>query len=296
MFKKILVALDGTPEAASIVPVARALASARYAEVVLVRITADYHESSAENIAARQYLDGVVREYALDQLQVRTELRYGDVAEQLLAAARESEADLIAMATHGRHGLARAWFGSVAEHVLTESPVPVLVLRADAHPPAHLQAMLVPVDNSPGSAAALAVARDLAIMTSARLKLLQVVPPLPRWGRGEGIVPEWEEDTRAAAEAFLKQLAARLRAQGVAAEGEAAIGPVAETIGHVAREGEADLIVMSTHALIGPRRALLGSVADAVMRTAGIPVLLIRQHDDRPAAGQESPPGEPATP
>jgi nucleotide-binding universal stress UspA family protein len=296
MFKKIVVALDGTPSAEAILPMVRALARARYAEVVLVRVSINYHESAPENVAARQYLSEVVREHGFDAGRVTTVLRYGDIAEEVLAAAHEANADLIALATHGRQGLSRAWLGSVSEHVLSDSPVPVLLLRADAHAPVSVKKVLVPVDNSPGSAAALSVASDLSVMTNAHVTLLQVVAPLPRWGTGEGIAPDWEEEVRGAAQAFLTRLTERLYAHGVVASGQAAIGPIAETISRVAREGEVDLIVMGTHALTGPRRALLGSVADAVMRTASVPVLLIRQDDDQPTGNQLSLADERATP
>ena len=295
MFKKIVVALDGTPAAEAILPMVHALARARYAEVVLVRVSSTYHESAPENVAAGQYLSEVAREHGFDENRVKTALRYGDIAEEVLSAAHEADADLIALATHGRHGLARAWFGSVAEHVLSESPVPVLLLRADAHAPVRVKKVLVPVDNSPGSAAALSVASDLSVMTTAHVTLLQVVAPLPRWGTGEGIAPDWEREVRSAAQAFLARLTERLYAHGVVASGKAAIGPIAETISRVAHEEQVDLIVMGTHALTGPRRALLGSVADAVVRTASVPVLLIRQDDGQPADSRLALAGERAT-
>ena len=277
MFKKILIPLDGSPEAAAIVPVALAFARARYAELVLVRVTADEHDDAPANVAARRDLAEVVREYQLDDRRVRTELRCGDVGEQIVQAARQADADLIALATHGRHGFARAWYGSVAERVLATSPVPVLLLRSDGKASTKLRTVLVPVDNSPGSMAALAEARALAALTHARLLLLEVVAPLHRWDENPERSPEWEEELRAGAQGFVNQLAKRQREHGVAATGVAATGPVAETIGRVAREHDVDLIVMGTHGLVGPRRALLGSVADAVVRTAGLPVLLIRQ-------------------
>jgi nucleotide-binding universal stress UspA family protein len=288
MFTTILVALDGTPEGTTVLPVARALARARQAELLLVRVTATVLESAPENAAASQYFADVVRDYDLAELNVRGELRHGDVVEQLLAAASEANADLIAMATHGRSGVARAWFGSVTERVLAESPVPVLVLRADSEVHTDLKTVLIPVESSPGSATALAMVRELAGATNVRAILLQVVAPLPRWGAGVEISPGWEEEARTGAQQFVERLAARLREQSIAAEGMAVIGPVPETIGRVAREQHTDLIVMSTHALTGPRRALLGSVADAVVRTAGLPVLLIRQGGgDTPASDAE---------
>ena len=287
MFKTILIALDGTPEAEAIVPLARALAHARYAELVLVRITDNYHPTAAENVAANQYLDEVVQRHGLGRLRVRTELRYGDVAEQLVAAAREANADLIALATHGRQGIARAWFGSVAERVLADSPVPLLVLRTDGQPAAQIKRLLVPLDNSPRSTAALNVARDIAIQTAAHLHLLEAVEPQANRTSEAEIAPLREAEMRAEVQARLDGIIAQLYARGIVTTGEATVGPIAETIARVAREKRSDLIVMGTHGFTGPRRALYGSIADEVMRTAGLPVLLIRQGTAVPAGAAQ---------
>jgi nucleotide-binding universal stress UspA family protein len=56
-------------------------------------------------------------------------VRRGEPAGEILAAAREAKADLIAMTTHGRSGFGRLLFGSVAEAVLRQSEVPVFLMR-----------------------------------------------------------------------------------------------------------------------------------------------------------------------
>jgi nucleotide-binding universal stress UspA family protein len=60
---------------------------------------------------------------------VTTDARYGDPVTEIVAAAHESGADIIAMTTHGRSGITRLWFGSVAEAVLRRAAVPVLMMR-----------------------------------------------------------------------------------------------------------------------------------------------------------------------
>ncbi len=160
--------------------------------------------------------------------------------------------------------------------MLAHSPVPVLVLRAGATPPTALRTLLVPFDATPGSITALAVAREIATATGARLTLIQVIPPLPRWGDGWDIEPGWEEETRAAVQHTLDWLAQGLAARGVTASGRAVVGAVEKTIVAAARDDAADLIVMGTHALTGPKRALLGSVADAIVQRAPMPVVLVR--------------------
>ncbi len=176
----------------------------------------------------------------------------------------------------------------MTEHVLAASPVPVLLLRSGGKASTRLRTVLVPVDNTPGSTAALAEAHELAALTHAHLVLLEVVAPAHGWDDGPDMAPDADGELHAGAQGFVDQLARRQRERGVAATGLAESGPVAETIGRIARERDADLIVMGTHGLTGPRRALLGSVADAVVRTAGRPVLLIRQeHAGTAIVGQQ---------
>jgi nucleotide-binding universal stress UspA family protein len=62
----------------------------------------------------------------------RAILRFGVASEEIVAAAGEVGADLIVVGTHGRRGLAHAMLGSVAEHVVRVSPVPVLTVRSAA--------------------------------------------------------------------------------------------------------------------------------------------------------------------
>lgn len=282
MFQKIVVALDGTPEAATILPLAAHLLPAQDTEMILVRVTPNYHIDAPVNIAARQELIRVGAEAGLAGKRVRTALLYGDVAEQIVEEARSADADMIAMATHGRGGLSRAWLGSVTEQVLAHSPVPVLVLRAGTAPPTALRNLLVPFDATPGSITALAVARELAAVTGAKLTLIQVIPPLPRWGDGWDIEPGWEAETRAAVQHTLDWLTQGLATQGVTASGHAVVGAVEKTLIAAARDATADLIVMGTQALTGPKRAVLGSVADAIVRSAPVPVLLVHHTKGEP--------------
>jgi nucleotide-binding universal stress UspA family protein len=83
-------------------------------------------------MGAKRYLVGVESRLSKKGLRVRTGTAFGRPAEEILAAAKATGADLIAMATHGRSGLGRILFGSVAEAVLRASPVPVLMIRMTA--------------------------------------------------------------------------------------------------------------------------------------------------------------------
>jgi nucleotide-binding universal stress UspA family protein len=132
----------------------------------------------------------------------------------------------------------------------------------------------------------------LAQAAHARIVALQVVVPAAAYmvqdATGTAPVmldPAWDEDTLAAAQQYVSGLATRLQGMGVVAEGRAVLGNMAQTLmGRVSRvimneadDVAADIIVMSTHALTGPIRTIVGSTADEVVRNAQRPVLLIRK-------------------
>jgi nucleotide-binding universal stress UspA family protein len=85
-------------------------------------------EASTAVAWAQAYLDGVAAQ--LDGIDVRTEIRQGQPAREILNAIRELDVDLVAMATHSRQGIDRLLFGSIAEEVIHASSMPVLLIRA----------------------------------------------------------------------------------------------------------------------------------------------------------------------
>jgi nucleotide-binding universal stress UspA family protein len=284
MFAKILIPLDGRAEAAVALGPARAVAAATGASVALLTVVDD-GALAVERAAAETALAYRASGLAADGVAVETRVRSGAPAPEIVAAAAETGADLLAMATHGRSGLARAFLGSVAQDVVASSPVPVLLLRPGGHATTTVDTVLVPVDGSPGGALALASAVALAGPTKAKLVLVQVVVPLVAYrtvdagafgvpyGGGLYVDPDWDADALEAARRYTGALADRLRSAGTRAEGLAvmggAIGPsasVVDAIGAAADRTDADLIVMSTHAHTGAARLLLGSVADALVR------------------------------
>jgi nucleotide-binding universal stress UspA family protein len=286
-FKTILVPLDGTASAATALPLARSLAKVNDASLVLIRcVPADHSVGEAEH-----YLQSVASE--LSDCSVRRVVRHGSPAEELVSAIRDEAADLVVMATHGRVGLQRALLGSVAEHVVKASPVPVALVRPGGKQTSQLKKLLVPTDGTAGAALALGTAIGLARSAGARVTLIEAVEPYPLWlyGGDFGLAPtyvdpSWDEDALRAAQTYVSGVVARLNAEGLAAEGTARLGGTLAIIEAAADEADADLIVMSTHGYTGPARAVLGSTADALVRTAKRPVLLVR----RPAGGVDQVP------
>jgi nucleotide-binding universal stress UspA family protein len=202
---------------------------------------------------------------------------HGPADETILRAAGRLGADLIALGTHGRTGLARLLMGSVAEAVLRRARCPVLALRS-AEPGLDLEwgvrAVLHATDLSEDSRAALTVARSLARDLGARLVLFHVLPVA---NEVPGVVP-LPLDVPATREA-LGVLRRRCDGPDLKAPVETALrqGRYAEEILRAADEARCDLIVTGTHGRSGLGRVLMGSVAEAVLRRARCPVIAVKQ-------------------
>lgn len=147
MYKRVMVPLDGSPLAEGILPFILQIAGPLDLEVMLVRVVQPIPPQALEGTGhvvlddvparlreAREYLAPVAADLRGRGVRVTTEARHGDPVKELVAAARDAGADLIAMTTHGRSGVGRLLFGSVAEAVLRQANVPVLMMRLTGPP------------------------------------------------------------------------------------------------------------------------------------------------------------------
>jgi len=279
MQRTLLVPLDGKPLAETALPLAEFLAQVLGARLDLVVAVPD---QAAHVDAQRAYLDRIAGTLGQPDGAVTTRLMFGDPGECIVRAAAAEHVAMVVMTTHARSGLQRAVLGSVGEYVVAHAPAPTLLVRGGGRVPSQLRTLLLAIDNS--GAAPLAATIELARACGARLVLLRAVDfdetYVWQWGRG----PVLEEPQAVvAARQQLKDLAARVRADGVGAEVRVEIGEPVATIVSVAADTGADLIVMNTHARLGAQRAIQGSVADAVVRLASQPVLLTRLVPPPPA-------------
>lgn len=147
MYKRILVATDGSELSAKAAEAGIELAALAGAELVALTVVLHYIENYYEGSltfspnrarevetewrAKGQKLVDAVKAQAESKGVRCTALvtASGMVAEALIETAREQDCDLIVMASHGRRGLSRVLLGSETQHVLTHSHIPVLVLR-----------------------------------------------------------------------------------------------------------------------------------------------------------------------
>lgn len=225
-------------------------------------------------------------------------------ASSTIAAALEGyvgrhAVDLVVMTTHGRGGLSRAWLGSVADAFVRNASVPTLLLRpgrkesgddaAAAREGSGAYAfdhVLIPLDGSLGSEQILEPALALGGDAAARYTLVRVVPPA--FAVGSPFSPtsvHLDQETLQArkerAEEYLRGVGAELRGRGLEVTDLVlvAASPAQGILDHAAESG-ADAIAMATRALGGWSRALLGSVADKVVRGASAPVLVLHPREE----------------
>jgi nucleotide-binding universal stress UspA family protein len=143
MYRKILVPLDGSKVAEGVLPHAKDLAYSQGAELILLTVGAnpamDFAFSDPgiarsavieQEQRSKKYMDGIERDLRDAGFKTSTVLRVGSVAETILGVAEELGVDCIAMSTHGRTGPARWLLGSIAERVVHNSKIPVLLIRA----------------------------------------------------------------------------------------------------------------------------------------------------------------------
>ncbi len=302
--KRIFVPLDGSALAESALPVALGLARRHGAELHLGSVVSDLPPVplaagdgelitrwfEAEEKRAEAYLERVVEGLSSEGTGgIESHVRSGPVTRTLQGMADSLGADLVVMTTHGRGAWQRAWLGSVADGLVRQAQRPVLLLRErDSGALSGTGAprrVIVPLDGSEASEASLLPLRILLDPEQTEVELVLVLQePLPM---ATSYLPHAVADgalmeaRRERAQRYLEGLQSRLGDQGFRATsriltaGDAGHG----ILQHLERSG-ADLVALSTRGRGGAARFLLGSVADKVIRTASVPVLVSKRTSD----------------
>jgi nucleotide-binding universal stress UspA family protein len=301
MVSQILVPLDGSALAEQALSCAVTLGQGLPAELVLFRAVSipsdvqqvlDQADPQADPLAtwleaeANKYLRGLANSLRDAGLSVRHVVQHGAAAEAIVDYAGQTGIRQIVIGTHGYTGLKRWRHGSVAERVLQAAGVPVLLVRAQeadsaggSQQPTLCRRILVPLDGSGVAEQVLPVISPIARALEAEMTLLQVATTYVTGSFSSEWHPPLQSMFDAAeqqAKAYLERRANRLNEQGIEASTAVWTGPVAESIVKYAETNHIDLIAMCTHGRTGLARWALGSVADRVLRAAGIPILLVR--------------------
>ncbi len=219
--------------------------------------------------------------------EVDIDVRYGSPGYELLHLEDEYPGGIIVMSTRGRSGLGRMVLGSVADHLVRHSTMPVVLIRAGTALTATepLLNLLVTLDGSDLAEQSLPIAAVLARKSGATLHLLRVVEPLDTapaandppdaiWldpGQSARITSEMEIEARD----YLRRIAMSLQDVGIDPRTSVRIGRPTEEIPHAQADTRADLVLMASHGFGGVRRWLMGSVTTSVIDHLTVPLLVV---------------------
>jgi nucleotide-binding universal stress UspA family protein len=297
MYKRILVALDGSRLSENVLPYTRFLAKRLQISVTLLRVASPQSQnpmSTAERVlpgdvaadASRtfcNYLKKVADSFPKPST-VDCIVAVGDPAEVIVDRAGTDIGTLIIMGTHGISGVRRWLLGSVAEKVLQMTTNPLLLVRG-GHAlktiEAPVKTIVVPLDGSALAEKVLPHVSDMATKLDLEIVLLRVYALPLIYRDSQHYYPPYPdqliENLKEEAEKYLDQKAAQLKKNGLGQVSCASLeGDSAEQIIDFARKMPGSFIAMSTHGRSGIARLILGSITGRVVRHSSEPVLVIR--------------------
>ncbi len=301
MIRQILVPLDGSALAESVLPAAAALAGGFGARVTLLHIVEERppdtihgqpHLTDADQ--AQAYLEEVARRPVFRGREVGVHVhrvQAGDVAESVVDHVQEFGADLVVLSTHGRSGLRGFLFGSIAIRALQRGSTPVLLVNPTAAgeaPPFVCHRILVPLDGTAAHEPALPIASTLARAWHAALHLEIVVPTVGTLSGPElatGVLMPLAKRAmldlaERGAEEYVERLTETLAAEGLSASNHVSRGDPATSLVDAANRVGADLVVVASHAKSALEAFWSGSLTPKLIETLGRPLLLVRAAEE----------------
>ena len=296
--RTIVVPLDFSTDSLRALEFALPLARRFGARVHVVHVHEGAHQFSSVATSPVLWSEEEAKRYLADEVELTfgtrpqredCHLRVGKPAQEIVAAAKELEADLIVIATHGRGGFRHLMLGSTTEKVIRQGTCPVLVVREATRGPIQtaaegivLQKILVPVDFSECAKEGAKYASAFATGVGANLLLVHIVhPPDYLVVEGNAADPNWPhllESFVLEAEDKLDEMVNFLPLLGISAETLVEVGSPVDQLIAASAHADVDMVITSTHGYSGLRHALLGSVAEPLARQASCPVLVVPSH------------------
>jgi nucleotide-binding universal stress UspA family protein len=290
----IVVPLDGSELSERAVPYAALYAKTFGGRILLATVWEGAEQALIETLPAvaddlfkegenyyEKYLASVAEKYLADGVKVDAEVLTGKPADTILKLIEERHADVLVLATHGRSGIGRWWYGSVAGEIAQQATIPRIIVgpKVLSQPTKAIKVdgVLVPLDGSKLSEAALEHGARIANAFGAALHVVQAISPVAQTYLFD--VPSVTSvDVQARIDEgvgeYLANIARKL-------ENEATVkthvlrGPAADVLVDYIEEHGIDLVVMASHGRGGLARVALGSVADRMLQSDA-PVFLIR--------------------
>jgi nucleotide-binding universal stress UspA family protein len=292
--KKLLVPLDGSPMAESVLPITAQLARKILASVTLIHVVekdppetihgqrhltnSEQAENYLRTMASSSIFEGIEVSFHLHEAGVR------DVSQSISDHTEELDQDLVVLCTHGSSGLRGILYGSIAQQVISFGNTPVLLINpSSGNFASKFENFLVPLDGNPDHEQSLTYASMLAKMCGAKIHLLIAIPqfgtmsgeltPTNRFLPGtttkmmDMIVPD--------AEAYLSQLQKRIESGGLQVTTSTSRNKPGSAIPKTAKTINADLIILATHGKRGAEAFWSGSITPKISKSSKVPLLLV---------------------
>jgi len=285
---RILIPLDGSPQAEQALAPAVMLAQHLQpsAAIVLARVirspvmesgwASPYADTNSagmlEDLAAeaQAYLHTTAQLPIFQGKAVSTTAQMGVPAPTICAIAHHKQIDLIIMTSHGRTGLGKLVLGSVAEDVIRDAHIPVLIVRdhGETFPDVGRFApltILVPLDGTVLCEAAIGPAATLARAFHGTLSLVRI---LPDTAKNDAVTAQQAYD-------YLTVLHDRLTREDITVHRSLGWGDPAEQIIAKAHEHRADIVAIATHGRTPLGQMLHGSIAATMLHQVSLPLLVV---------------------
>ncbi|HEU5380984.1 MAG TPA: universal stress protein [Ktedonobacteraceae bacterium] len=324
MFKRILVPLDGSDRAEQALPLAAHLARVAGGTIVLLQVADTLNRVGAYSggatvflqdlvekdlLNATAYLSRIATSGELKGIETNIAVFSGLPATHILDVAYEQDIDLIVMCSHGYTGFKRWALGSVAQKVVRQSTVPILLVREQntqlREKLAHSMRVQVALDGSLLAESMLQPAIDLSAALSAPLPgALHLVRVLPfssdfDYGQDDAVAKARRQDVQEA-QIYLRELQKRLLEENpdfYIMTSLAMSMDIAQTLIDIAETGKgeglseitgcSDIIALATHGRSGPARWVLGSVTERILGATSLPLLIVRPQQANESGGQQ---------
>jgi nucleotide-binding universal stress UspA family protein len=269
----VLVAWDGSLAAAAAFPVARLVSQQLGAELEVLFVARDAVEREERTSALMEETKRLG--FALD-------LRTGDAAGEIVRSTEDPGVMLVALTTHGRRLERDYRLGSVAEKVVGRTTRPVLLVKPEPATASarNLKRLLVPVDGTPKTAAALQPVTELAAALGAAIDLLYVASPdqQPPAERGSVTAPRYLDQPQHEWPQWADEAIERLATSCAACPPEVPVriflaqGDIGDEIARFAVENQTDAIVLVRRSRFQPERA---KVIRSVLRQTSCLVIIV---------------------
>lgn len=281
---QILLPLDGSASAASIVPYVERLAIGLGSGVHLLGVLSpvpagdlpDELTQDPDAGAITQYIESVKQQFEGNGIPVGVEIREGQASVEILESAGAHGCGLIALSTRGRSAMGPNLLGITTDRIIRSSTVPVFVIPPDEDggsdaPVGGVKTIVVGLDGSETATSSLGPARQIARELGVGVVLVRATPPADPLG---GAATYFDSVTHHA-EQYVKRVSEQFSAEGLKSTTVVGSRLAHEQLMDAADGSDEPLLILSTRGWSNRADWQLGSVTDRVVRAAKHPVLII---------------------